>query len=292
MIELRFKNIQSHQVEAFSDLLLSLGSVSVSLFDAHDCPVLEPAPGETPLWPEVNIHALFIDEASMMAAQALIQQHCPQLMIQRQPIEAKDWVNEWKASAQRIQFGPRLSVTPSHLTATEPQGVEIILDPGLAFGTGSHPTTALCLSWLDRYATHGTQMIDFGCGTGILMMAALKLGATHAYGIDIDPQALEATQMNAQLNRIPSNAYSLSMGEDLSTLPQVDLIMANILLNPLLQLKNAFKSLIKPNGSLVVSGLLTEQMNTLISTYAPDFVLAQSQTQDQWALIEFKLKQF
>ena len=171
------------------------------------------------------------------------------------------------------------------MTPPDPTAINVILDPGLAFGTGTHPTTSLCLTWLEQANLHNKTLIDYGCGSGILALAALKLGAKHVYAVDIDPQALEASQENAQNNAIDPSTMTLGFPEDLKD--SVDLILANILLEPLTKLGDTFQAKLKKNGMLIVSGLLAEQAEILINAYSGRFKHKQSINSDGWSLIIF-----
>jgi ribosomal protein L11 methyltransferase len=188
------------------------------------------------------------------------------------------------------QFGNRLWICPTWATPPEPYAVNLMLDPGLAFGTGTHPTTALCLTWLEANAAFLQErtVIDYGCGSGILAIAALKLGATHLYAVDIDEQALTATKNNIKTNNIDSQQITITTPEALNT--ATDLLLANILLAPLMTLKERFLSLLKPRGFLVVSGILEEQAPHLIQAYDATFTLSNQFNKDGWSLLVFELK--
>lgn len=288
MIELHVQGVQSSEVEELTDFLEEMGAASVTLLDSADCPVLEPAPGETPLWPNVEVQALFRDDIQLSLCEQLISIFYPGLQTTQRPIQERVWEEEWKTLVQPMCFGKHLWVCPSHLSPPDPSATNLILDPGLAFGTGSHPTTSLCLQWLDQHTPHQQKMIDFGCGTGILMMAALKLGASFAYGVDIDPQAITATQQNAALNAISPSDFTVGDIDVLNHIEPVDFIIANILLNPLIELKSTFAKHLKPTGSLVVSGVLSEQVPYLVEQYQPEFQVESVQQLEQWGLVEFK----
>jgi ribosomal protein L11 methyltransferase len=288
VIELHIQGVQAAEVEQLSGFLEEMGAVSVTLFDSADCPVLEPAPGETPLWPKVEIKALFQDDIKLALCEQLISVLYPTLHTKHQSIQERIWEDEWKTLVQPMCFGEHLWVCPSHLPPPDPLAINLILDPGLAFGTGSHPTTALCLQWLDQQNLHQQKMIDFGCGTGILMIAALKLGASFAYGVDIDPQAITATAQNAQLNSIDPTHFAVGDIQIIETIQPVDFIIANIL-NPLIELKSTFAQHLKPKGYLVVSGVLSEQIPDLVEQYQPEFQVQTIQHLDQWGLVVFRV---
>ena len=187
-----------------------------------------------------------------------------------------------------MQMGERLWICPSWTTPPQPEAVNIILDPGLAFGTGTHPTTAMCLRYLDRYITTGMQVIDFGCGTGILAIAALKLGAKQALAVDNDPQAITATNQNAERNQVTSAQLEIALPEDVAWAPMqgsADIVVANILAGPLEALAPQLKILVKSGGRLILAGLLTDQAESLIDAYAPEIELTIEQEIEGWVLL-------
>ena len=196
-------NIVKSDVAEVEDLLLAAGAVAVTLEDNADQPLLEPGVGETPLWSQTRLTALYPADTNMEQVRqalpgSLLQGTAPRVDI----LEDKDWEREWMRHYQPMQFGQRLWVCPSWLEPPDPTAVNLLLDPGLAFGTGTHPTTALCLQQLDDMPLNGQTVVDYGCGSGILAVAALKLGATLALGVDNDPQALAACRDNAARNSI------------------------------------------------------------------------------------------
>ena len=182
-----------------------------------------------------------------------------------------------------MQFGERLWICPSWRDVPDPNAVNVMLDPGLAFGTGTHPTTALCLRWLDGIDMAGKTVVDFGCGSGILALAALKLGAKRVIGIDIDPQALQATQENARRNDV-EDRLDVFLPENQPTL-EAEVVVANILSGPLLELREVITGYCKPDGLLVLSGILTEQVETIESAYAKDISLDPSAIDGEWARV-------
>mgnify|MGYP001810811235 CR=1 FL=1 len=197
-------------------------------------------------------------------------------------LEDKDWVREWMDQFVPIQFGERLWVVPTWLEPLHPDAVNLMLDPGLAFGTGGHATTALCLTWLSQSDLSEKTVIDFGCGSGILACAAAKLGAGRVIGTDIDPQALRASQQNAEVNQVSLELY---LPEQMPAL-QADILVANILFNPLKSLAPHFLALLKPSGTLVMSGILTSQADELIAFFsALGMQLVSREERDDWAMI-------
>ena len=286
MFQLQISECPRDEIDLLSDKLEAAGALSVTLTDQYDDPILEPAPGAAPLWPHVVMQALFADTADAEQAGSLLSATHPGLNYSIETLPEQDWERACLDQFHPQQFGSRLWICPSWHTPPDPDGVNLILDPGLAFGTGSHATTSLCLTWLDKANVTNKQVIDYGCGSGILALAALKLGAAHVHAVDIDDQALLATQNNATSNGILAAQLTVSQPESLET--QVDLLLANILLAPLLTLKSRFRALLKKDGTLVVSGLLAEQVPALIEAYQADFIHYESVIHNGWALVVFR----
>lgn len=288
MLELNIESCVQHEIERLTEILENAGALSVSMMDQYDAPILEPAPGETPLWEHLIVQALFEDMNSIQEVQAEIQRVFPHLTQVIKTLPDQDWERTCLDRFTPIQCGKRLWICPSWLTPPHEETVNLILDPGLAFGTGSHPTTSLCLSWLDSASLSDKSIIDYGCGSGILALAALKLGAKIAYAVDIDPQALTATQQNAEINEISHTQLIICKPEALTT--PVDIILANILLTPLLNLGKTFHQLLKPNGELVISGVFLTQVPQLIEAYQNDFVHFITTEKEEWAMVIFRKK--
>lgn len=271
--------------EQLSDLLLEAGAVSVTFQDAADEPVLEPAPGATPLWSRTRVVALF--EAGLSTEDLIdgLRGSLGELAdrIQVASLEDRDWVRAWRDGFRPMRFGERVWICPSHQPPPDPDAVNILLDPGLAFGTGTHPTTALCLEWLDRHPPAGLEVIDYGCGSGVLAIAALKLGARHVWGVDNDPQALIATRDNAGRNGV-GDGLETCLPDDLPPV-QADLMLANILANPLVELARTLAGQVRPGGVIVLSGILAEQADMIRAAYAGTFEGLVVDTQDGWVRI-------
>lgn len=283
--QIQIENCQHEQIELLNDYLENAGALSITLTDKNDDPVLEPAPGTTPLWPDVVINALFSDENEALQTLNNLQSDFPMLNSHMESLPDQDWERSWMDDFKPQQFGKRLWICPSWHTPPEPEAVNLILDPGLAFGTGNHATTSLCLHWLGNNDVSGKTIIDYGCGSGILALAALKLGADKAYAVDIDPQALQATENNAISNHLLNEHLQISLPDALNE--PVDLMIANILLSPLLQLKEVFHKLLNPQGRLLVSGILNEQVQGLVKEYENHFALQQTYNHEGWSLLEF-----
>lgn len=292
--------------------LLAAGALSITLQDAADNPVLEPAPGTTPLWPEVRIAALFDATADPAVITALLQLalqpsaagatgHIPALeALEFEAIGDRPWEREWLKDFHPMRFGQRLWICPdgqrpsmsevwSGSAEASGKGISpcfIDLDPGLAFGTGTHPTTALCLEWLDGASLPGKTVIDYGCGSGVLAIAALKLGAAAALAVDIDPQAVLATTDNAERNGV-ADRLTVCTVEHMQAQP-AQVLLANILAEPLVTLAPRLATLVLPDGHVVLSGLLTQQAPTVATHYAPWFDIEPVSVRDDWARLSGK----
>lgn len=282
----------------YEEALFAAGALSVTLEDAADDPVLEPAPGTTPLWPHVRVKALFDAAADPQAIEAALQS--PAMQLPEPPafehVADRAWEREWLKDFRPMRFGKRLWVCPGgqvpsaeDLSAATGEGeladtAFIELDPGLAFGTGTHPTTALCLEWLDGADLDGKRLVDYGCGSGILAIAALKLGAREVLAVDIDPQALQATRDNAQRNDV---AAQLRIGEvaELEAFDP-DILLANILAGPLEELAPRFAASMRPGSRIVLSGILVSQAAEVASRYAPWFDIAPAKLRDDWVRLD------
>jgi ribosomal protein L11 methyltransferase len=277
-------DIGARNPEPVEDALFELGAVSVTLEDAADDPVLEPAPGETPLWPTVVVKAVFAAEADADVLAACLAQALPDAPAPRfETLPDKPWEREWLKDFKPMRFGRRLWVCPGGLPAGAPDAIRIELDPGLAFGTGTHPTTSLCLEWLDAQDIAGRAVVDYGCGSGILAIAAAKLGAASVLAMDIDPQALIATRDNAARNRVADRIAAT--GDPRLVAGSADVLLANILAGPLVELAPRFAQALRPGGHLALSGLLLEQADTVTSAYRPWFDIGTAATRDGWALL-------
>lgn len=284
-IQLKF-NYQHSSAEALSDFLIELGALAVTLLDADDNPILEPKPGETPLWDSLIVLALFDANVETVLLDKVLansdySQHFGE-SYQWEIIRDQDWERAWMDNFKPMQFGEKVWIVPSWCEPPEQNAVNIKLDPGLAFGTGTHPTTSLCLQWLDSQNLTNKTLIDYGCGSGILAIAALLLEAKKVYAIDIDPQAITATQDNLQRNEIAENRLTLGLPEQV-TLPQADILIANILAEPLRQLAESIANSVKSGGNLVLSGLLIEQADAIADIYQRWFDMEPVAIEGDWA---------
>ncbi|UZD96055.1 50S ribosomal protein L11 methyltransferase [Pseudomonas corrugata] len=278
--------ISPEQAETYEDAFLEVGAVSVTFMDAEDQPIFEPELNTTPLWSHTHLLALFEGgtEAASVLAHLELLTGSPLPEHHSEVIEDQDWERSWMDNFQPMRFGQRLWIVPSWHAAPEPDAVNLLLDPGLAFGTGTHPTTALCLEWLDGQDLKGCNVLDFGCGSGILAIAALLLGAKEAVGTDIDVQALEASRDNAGRNNIAEALFPLYLPQDLPQV-QADVLVANILAGPLVSLAPQLSGLVKPGGRLALSGILAEQGEEVAAAYAADFDLDPIANRDGWVRI-------
>jgi ribosomal protein L11 methyltransferase len=282
--ELIIRNLQQDKVEPLSDQLEECGALSVTYTDKVDNPIFEPELNTTPLWQQTVITALFNDESLMNVARAVIESDASDSEIESRQFEDKVWEREWLKSFKPMCFGERLWVCPTHYEPPQPNAVNVMLDPGLAFGTGTHQTTALCLSYLDKTDVAEKVVCDYGTGSGILAIAALKLGAKRVYAVDIDPQAIIATKQNTLNNGLSLDCLIHGLVDDV-TIPQVDLMLANILATPLIELAPVLSGLVKPNGELVLSGLLETQIEDVQQAYQPFFNTITVELKDEWAML-------
>lgn len=280
--------LQSEQIEALEEGLLAAGAVAITMQDGADQPILEPELGTMPVWDKTHLSALFESDADMQAATQVAESvyqnyrddEFPSLQIDI--LENEDWTRKWIENFKPLPCGDRLWICPSWREPPHPEAVNLMLDPGLAFGTGTHPTTFLCLQWLDRANLNGKTLVDFGCGSGILGIAALLLGAKRVIAIDNDPQALLATQDNAQRNGLDANAIETYLPEDAPAF-EVDVVLANILAQPLYELRDKLASLCKSDGSIVLSGILEEQAQDLNAHYCAHFSMQAPTINDGWS---------
>jgi ribosomal protein L11 methyltransferase len=251
-------------------VMLRHGACSITLTDAGDVSVLEPAPGETPLWPAMRITGLYPVDADFDALRADLRQT---LAIATLPphevteLEDRDWEREWLRDFGPMQFGSRLWICPGDSDAADVGAVEVRLDPGLAFGTGTHPTTALCLEWLDGLDLDNKTILDYGCGSGVLAIAALRLGSMHALAMDIDPQAIMATRANAARNHVSDRLRLVDSAEQVDGI--FDVVVANILAGPLIQLAESIAAHVAGGCMLALSGILSEQIDDVLGAYRP-----------------------
>lgn len=277
----------AHELEDTEEALLKAGALSITIGDAQDEPIYEPLPGDTPLWSHSTVTGLFDQSSTPEQLYDVLAKLLPQHILRtlrNEPLQDQVWERVFLDQYHPLKFGHNLWICPSWHEPPEPQACNIILDPGIAFGTGSHPTTALCLEYLDQYPPLNQSVLDYGCGSGILAIAACKLGAKKLTCIDIDPQALEATRNNALRNNIPPQDLNISLPPRLSPEP-VDYLMANILSGPLVELEARFASHTHKGSRLLLSGILTEQVETVIQTYEQHFALDAVKIKGDWCRV-------
>lgn len=272
--------------ERVEEACFEFGALAVSYTDQRDDPILEPAPGEFRLWPHSRLQALFPFDCSPQEIVAGLT-HVLRLEPARISVETladRVWEREWLRDFHPMCFGRRLWVAPHHSHVHTEGAVIVRLDPGLAFGTGTHATTAMCLSWLDEHVQSGQLAIDFGCGSGVLAVAAVKLGAREAHAYDIDPQALTATHDNAAANGVDAQVHVVDADAKLPA-GGADILLANILCGPLCELAPRFAALTRTGGKIVLAGLLSAQTDEVTRAHAPWFDIAPFASRDGWTAL-------
>lgn len=263
-------NLEKLNPDRVEEVFVRHGAHSITFTDAGDKPVLEPMPGETPMWNDTRITGLFSPDANLLQLQADLKKS---LSIDELPscevaeLEDRVWEREWLRDFAPMRFGKRLWILPDDTSAADAEAVVVRLDPGLAFGTGTHETTALCLQWLDGLSLDGSTMLDYGCGSGVLAIAALKLGCSNALAMDIDPQAVTATRTNAQRNGVADRLLVIEDANRIET--QFDLVIANILAGPLIEMAESIALRVKSGCLLALSGILSEQVDEVAAAYRP-----------------------
>ncbi|PSW12152.1 50S ribosomal protein L11 methyltransferase [Photobacterium sanctipauli] len=281
-------NATAENAEAIGDMLMEeTGALSVTFLDAQDTPVFEPLPGETRLWGDTDVVGLYDAETDMNVVLEMLKNSpliADDFAHKVEQLEDKDWEREWMENFHPMRFGRRLWICPSWREVPEPDAVNVMLDPGLAFGTGTHPTTSLCLEWLDGQDLSGKTVIDFGCGSGILAIAAIKLGAAKVIGIDIDPQAIIASRDNAERNGV-ADQLELFLPQDQPEGIQADVVVANILAGPLRELSPVIKGLVKDGGQLAISGVLETQAEDVSTYYSDELTLDPVAVREDWCRI-------
>ena len=276
----------SADADALGDVLSEAGALSVTFMDAADEPVLEPLPGEVRLWSQTTVSALFDDSLTQAArleqVTALLDADAAATARAR-ALADRAWEREWLQHFRPMRFGRRLYVYPTASEEPVPQDAAVVwLDPGLAFGTGTHATTAQCLEMIDARDWRGASVLDYGCGSGILCIAALLLGAATGYAVDIDPQAITALRENALRNGVWDKIRALPAQ---APLVPVDCVVANILAQPLIELAPRLSAACRPGGDLILSGILEDQAATVIDAYAPTCSLSEHRRREGWSCL-------
>ena len=291
--------VEKSQVEFTETLLESLGAVSVTLDDAENQDLLEPLPGETPLWNKVIVSGIYAQEddeqIDVAALETFIRTQLPTEPMRSEFMEDQEWERTWMDAYEPIQIGEKYWIVPEWMEAPEADAVNIKLDPGLAFGTGNHASTFLCLQWLGKTDVKDKIVVDYGCGSGILGVAALLLGAKKVYATDIDPQAVLATQQNADLNGVLDKLY-VGLPEEFNKEladQKADVFVANILAGPLMALAADFSTLIKSEGAFALAGVIEEQVDDVSRVYSEFFDILDVEKRDgHWCRISGKRHQF
>ena len=276
--------LRSRDSEAAEARLWRHGALSVSYTDASGRPLFQQQPGDAPLWEQLTMTALFPKDADLGSLRGELQAAFPELAPVTGILEEQQWERAWMADFRPMQFGSKLWVCPTTQSPPDPDAVNIMLDPGLAFGAGNHPTTGMCLRRLGEARLEGLSVIDYGCGSGILAIAAALLGAWPVFAVDHDPQALTASRDNCRRNGLPESCVTVCSPEQLPAL-QADLLLANILAEPLLELRDHFCDLIKPGGTIILSGILDRQSEHLQRAYGANFHLAAPVVENEWVLL-------
>jgi ribosomal protein L11 methyltransferase len=280
----------STEVDGIEAVLLEIGACSVTYRDAQDVAILEPAPGKMPLWKDIEITAMFtLEQYDQEQILKILQQKYPTRQISSEKLENQVWERTWLEHFKPMQFGVNTWIIPSVFEAVDENAVNIYLDPGLAFGTGTHATTALCLEWIDRNELTDKNVIDFGCGSGILAIAALKHGVNKAFCTDIDPQAIEATLVNAESNQVLEGIEVVEQNQ-LKELKNLDVVIANILAAPLMTLVDTFHGVLKEGGELVMSGILEEQAEEIVDKFSQSFVDFKINKMNDWVSVNARKK--
>ena len=281
--------VKKSETDLVSEVLMGLGSVSITYSDALDDAIYEPPVGQTPLWDNVKVNALFSSEVNQKSIETSISDICNIVVIDTVTLKDRVWEEECQKDFPSMRFGKRLWVCPSWDTESilSNDSIVIHMDPGLAFGTGTHQTTSLCLEYLDSNPPKNLHVIDFGCGTGILAIAAAKFGAKSVIAIDNDPQAVLSSKENVAKNKCENTIttiHSINQGSD----RKCDLLIANILANPLVELEPLFSDLVHTNGMLLLSGILKEQVDRVVKCYSINFSNIEVTNKGEWFRISGK----
>jgi ribosomal protein L11 methyltransferase len=268
-----------------ADFLEERGAVSVTLQDAASELLIEPVPGSSPMWQQVRITALYAADVDLGSLVSLLQANFPgrELHMRTEALPDRDWSETWRETFKPMCFGNRLWVCPTGSDCPQAEAVIVRLDPGNAFGTGTHATTAMCLEWLDGQLPEAASVIDYGCGSGILAIAACKLGARHVLAVDIDAQAVTVTLENAALNGIDT-AFEACLPEHCPE-RQVDVVIANILANPLCELAAQLCAYLRPGGAILLTGILEQQAASVQDSYSQWISFDTPVQRDEWVML-------
>ena len=275
--------VQKSEVDLISEVLMGLGSLSITFSDAQENDIYEPPVGTTPLWERVAVTALFSSEMSKDAVAKIILEICDINISDAFSLKDKVWEKECQKDFPAMQFGKKLWVCPSWDIKPQlsTESIVIEMDPGLAFGTGTHQTTSLCLEYLDENPPVNLDVIDFGCGTGILAIAAAKLKAKSVLAIDNDPQAVIASHENVNKNHC-DDVINIIHSMDRDNSSRCDLLIANILANPIIELEPLFLEFLKLNGTILLSGIIKGQVEDVVNCYSKNFTDIKLANKDEW----------
>ena len=283
--------VKKSETDLVSEVLMGLGSISITYSDALDDAIYEPPVGQTPLWDNVKVNALFSSEVNQKSIETSISDICNIVVIDTVTLKDRVWEEECQKDFPSMRFGKRLWVCPSWDTESilSNDSIVIHMDPGLAFGTGTHQTTSLCLEYLDSNPPKNLRVIDFGCGTGILAIAAAKFGAKSVIAIDNDPQAVLSSKENVAKNKCENTITTIHLIDQESD-NKCDLLIANILANPLVELEPLFSDLVHTKGMLLLSGILKEQVDRVVKCYSINFSNIEVANKGEWFRISGKRK--
>lgn len=283
-------HVHADHAHAIADALSDLNALAVTMVDAEDNPVYEPNPGAVDLWQRTKVIGLFDENRDSRPIIRHIETRFPQQLLGHniENIADENWVSKSLDQFQPLRCGDRLWIVPTWHTPPDPHAINVMLNPGLAFGTGNHATTALCLEWLDANPPAGQTVLDFGCGSGILAIAALKLGAERVLVVDHDPQAIDATLANAAENQL-QDRISIVSADDIQE-SSIDTLLANILAGPIIALAPRFMPWLKTGSPAILSGILSEQGNQVTQTYQPWFTIVNVTERDNWLRIDTRRK--
>ena len=283
--------VKKSEIDLVSEVLMGLGSISITYSDALDDAIYEPPVGQTPLWDNVKVNALFSSEVNQKSIETSISDICNIVVIDTVKLKDRVWEEECQKDFPSMRFGKRLWVCPSWDAESilSNDSIVIHMDPGLAFGTGTHQTTSLCLEYLDSNPPKNLHVIDFGCGTGILAIAAAKFGAKSVIAIDNDPQAVLSSKENVAKNKCENTITTIHLIDQESD-NKCDLLIANILANPLVELEPLFSDLVHTNGMLLLSGILKEQVDRVVKCYSINFSNIEVANKGEWFRISGKRK--
>ena len=272
------------KLDTLSDYLEEWGAVSITIESPQQEILFEEKLHSKPSWENNKLIALFSEETVINPIIYAVNQQFPDSHVTHSILEDQDWQNKWQQDYQPIKVSDRLWICSSWHTPSDSTAITIFLDPGLAFGTGTHPTTLMCLLWLEKIIRGGESFIDFGCGSGILAITAKKLGCSHVYALDIDDTALKVTHENAIKNQLKEEEIHTLLAPQQSP-PSCDLLIANILANPLIELAQHIASCVKPAGQIALSGLLDTQAKAVIQAYLPWFTLVKRIETEHWTCL-------